>query len=136
MYIVEVTAQSLQSKPLFVDLALSGYDGPVVLTPSRAEELPRWRDWLASRKSAGCGSAHRAGELSIDIRDVEPRDRLHAILGAYRALPRGATLRITFDHDPSCMYYALEASEPAGTFAFRKVGEDGPEVWGAEVTKN
>lgn len=120
--------------PLFVDLAISGYGGPIVLTPSRAEELGRWRDWLSSRKIAGCGSAHPSGEHEVDVRDVEPRDRLGTILGAFRALPRGATLKITLDHDPSCMYYALEESEPAGTFAFRKIG-DGPEVWGAEVTK-
>lgn len=120
--------------PLLVDLAISGYGGPIVLTPSSPAELPRWRDWLASRKSTGCGSAHPSGEHEVDVRDVEPRDRLGTILGAFRALPLGATLRITLDHDPSCMYYALEESEPAGTFAFRKVG-DGPEVWSAEVTR-
>lgn len=120
--------------PLLVDLAISGYAGPIVLTPSDPAELPRWRGWLASRKSAGCGSAHPSGEHEVDVRDVEPKDRLGTILGAFRALPLGATLRITLDHDPSCMYYALEESEPAGTFSFRKIG-DGPEVWGAEVTK-
>ncbi|MCA9597340.1 MAG: DUF2249 domain-containing protein [Myxococcales bacterium] len=120
--------------PLFVDLAISGYGGPIVLTPSTPTELPRWREWLASRQSTGCGSAHSSGEHEVDVRDVEPRDRLGTILGAFRALPRGATMRITLDHDPSCMYYALEESEPAGTFSFRKIG-DGPEVWGAEVTK-
>ena len=120
--------------PLFVDLAMSRYGGPIVLTPSTASELPRWSDWLASRKSAGCGSAHPAGEHEVDVRDVEPRDRLGTILGAFSALPRGATLRITLDHDPSCMYYALEESQPAGSFVFRKVG-DGPEVWNAEVTR-
>jgi uncharacterized protein (DUF2249 family) len=56
------------------------------------------------------------------------------ILGAFVALPRGATLRITLDHDPSCMYYALDESQPAGSFAFRKIG-GGPKVWNAEVTK-
>lgn len=120
--------------PLLVDLAISGYGGPIVLTPSTPTELPRWSDWLASRKSTGCGSAHSSGQHEVDVRDVEPKDRLGTILGAFRALPLGATLRITLDHDPSCMYYALEESEPAGTFSFRKVG-DGPEVWGAEVTK-
>lgn len=121
--------------PLLVDLAISGYGGPIVLTPSAPSELPRWRDWLASRKATGCGSAHPSGALEVDVRDVEPRDRLGTILGAYRALPLGATLHITLDHDPSCMYYALEASEPEGSFAFRKIG-DGPIDWHAEVTRN
>ncbi len=120
--------------PLFVDLAISGYSGPIVMTPSRSEGLPRWTEWLSSRKSAGCGAGHPAGQHEVDVRNVEPRDRLGTILGAFRALPRGATLQITLDHDPSCMYYALEDSEPAGTFAFRKIG-DGPKVWHAEVTK-
>lgn len=120
---------------LFVDLAISGYSGPVVLTPSIPEELPRWREWLASQKSAGCGSGYPPlGEHALDIRDVEPKDRLSTILGAFSALPRGATLRVTLDHEPSCMYYALEESQPAGSFAFCKTG-DGPQVWGAENTK-
>src|SRR5690606_6321351 len=119
---------------LFVDLALAGFGGPIVLTPSRTEQVARWGEWLASRKIGGCGSAYPAGEHEVDVRYVEPKDRLGTILGAFRALPPGATLRVTVDHDPSCMYYALEATEPAGTFAFRKLG-DGPEVWHAEVTK-
>lgn len=119
--------------PLFVDLALSDYGGPIVLTPSAPSEIPRWRDWLSSRKIAGCGSK-AAAEHEVDVRDVEPKDRLGTILGAFSALPQGATLRITLDHDPSCMVYALEETQPAGSFAFRKVS-DGPEIWGAEITK-
>lgn len=119
---------------LFVDLALAGFGGAIVLTPSRSAEVPRWGKWLASRKIGGCGSAHPSGESELDVRYVEPKDRLSTILGAFHALAPGATLRVTVDHDPSCMYYALEATEPAGTFAFRKLG-DGPEVWHAEVTK-
>lgn len=120
--------------PLLVDLALTGYSRPIVLTPSSPEELPRWHQWLTSRKIAGCGSAGATGEMELDVRDVEPKDRLGTILGAFRALPKGATLRITLDHDPSCMYYALDESEPPGTFDFRKIG-DGPEVWHAEVKR-
>lgn len=120
--------------PLFVDLAISGYGGSIVLTPSLPEARPRWSDWLASKKLAGCGSGFPSGEHELDVRDVEPRDRLATILGAFGALPLGATLKITLDHDPSCMYFALEESQPPGTFAFRKVG-DGPEVWRAEVTR-
>lgn len=120
--------------PLFVDLALSGYGGPIVLAPSRPEELPRWHKWLTSKNVVGCGSARATGEMELDVRDVEPKDRLGTILGAFRVLPRGATLHITLDHDPSCMYYALDESEPPGTFDFRKIG-DGPEVWHAEVKR-
>ncbi|MCC6647441.1 MAG: DUF2249 domain-containing protein [Polyangiaceae bacterium] len=120
--------------PLLVDLALSGFQGAISLTPSAPSELARWREWLDSRKLAGCGSAQPEHEHEVDVRDVEPRDRLGTILGAFAALPRGATLKITLDHDPSCMYYALEETQPPNTFEFRKVG-DGPEVFRAEVTR-
>lgn len=120
---------------LLTDLALSQYKGPIVLNPSSPEQLPRWHKWLESRKPTGCGSGGSAKELLLDVRKVEPKDRLETILGAYKALQKGATLKLTVDHDPSCMYYMLEATEPANSFAFKKT-EDGPEVWRAEVRKN
>jgi len=121
---------------LLVDLALSKYTGPIVICPSRPELLPNWKAWLASRKSAGCGSKAEVnvGILAVDVRDVEPRDRLETILGAYKSLRRGGTMKLTVDHDPSCMYHTLHATEPEGSFAFRTV-DHGPEVWRAEVTK-
>jgi uncharacterized protein (DUF2249 family) len=119
---------------LFVDLALSGYTGPIVLCPSRPEELPRWDRWLHSRRSAGCGSAVSASHVELDVRDVEPRDRLDTILDAYRGLASGATLRLIVDHDPVCMYYTLQATEPEGSFFFQ-VLRNGPEVWRAEIRK-
>lgn len=120
--------------PLFVDLALSGFAGPIVLCPSRPEELGRWTGWLSSRGSAGCGHAAGAQTVVLDVRDVEPRDRLETILGAYRQLVPGGTLRLTVDHDPVCMYYTLQATEPERSFTFQVV-EHGPEVWRAEVRK-
>lgn len=119
---------------LLADLALTGFTGPIVLCPSAPDTLPQWSSWLASRKIAGCGTRAESDLLALDVRDVEPRYRLEAILGAYRALARGATMRLTVDHDPSCMAYTLEATEAEGSFAFRTV-ENGPEVWRAEVTK-
>lgn len=119
---------------VLTDLALSRYTGPIVLSPSRPELLPKWAKWLASTKSAGCGTMAEAERVDIDVRDVEPRDRLDTILSAYDGLARGGTMRLTVDHDPSCMYYTLEAREAEGSFSFRKT-EDGPEVWRAEVTK-
>lgn len=121
---------------LLVDLALSEYLGPIVLCPSRPETLPKWSAWLASRKTAGCGSKAQADAdiVTLDMRDVEPRDRLETILGTYKSLRRGATLKLTVDHDPSCMYHTLHATEPEASFTFRTV-DHGPEVWRAEVTK-
>lgn len=120
--------------PLIVELALSGYAGPLVLCPSRPTEVTRWTTWLAARGSSGCGHAVDTRTVALDVRDVEPRDRLDTILGAYRMLVPGATLHLTVDHDPSCMYYMLEATEPEHSFAFQIV-EHGPETWRAEVTR-
>lgn len=122
--------------PVLGELALSGYPGPIVLCPSSRDPaiLDRWARWAASRGSSGCGHAASTREHALDMRDVEPRDRLDTILGAYRTLIPGATLRLTLDHDPMCMYYTLEATEPEGSFSFEVV-EHGPEVWRAEVRK-
>jgi uncharacterized protein (DUF2249 family) len=107
-----------------------------VLCPSSREPavLDRWARWAASSGSAGCGHAVSTREVALDMRDVEPRHRLETILGAYRTLIPGATLHLTVDHDPTCMYYTLEATEPAKSFQFQIV-ENGPEVWRADVTK-
>jgi uncharacterized protein (DUF2249 family) len=73
-------------------------------------------------------------DRALDIRPVATKDRMDTILGAYRGLTPGETLHMTFDHDPSCMYYTLEATEPAGSFEFDRL-ENGPEVWRVDVRK-
>lgn len=120
---------------LFTDLALSGYAGPIILTPSAPELVERWTRWLEARGSSGCGHASSTRSIDLDVRDVEPRHRLETILGAYRMLIPGMKLELTVDHDPVCMYYTLEATEPAHSFSFH-VAENGPEVWRATVTKH
>jgi uncharacterized protein (DUF2249 family) len=119
---------------LLVELALSQYTGTTVLCPSAPDQIPRWHAWLESRKPTGCGSGNDAKEHFLDVRNVEPKDRLETILGAYKSLAKGATLKLTVDHDPSCMYYMLDGTEPAGSFQFATT-ENGPEVWRAEVKK-
>jgi uncharacterized protein (DUF2249 family) len=119
---------------LLTDLALSRTTRPIVLCPSGPEALPLWQQWLASKKIAGCGTKAQASVVALDVCNVEPRDRLDTILGAYRSLARGGTMRLTVDHDPSCMFYTLQATEAEGSFAFRTV-DRGPEIWSAEVTK-
>lgn len=72
--------------------------------------------------------------LTLDVRPVEPRDRFQAIMGAYGALPPGASMELVVDHDPRCMYHTLEATEGADSFAFAYL-ENGPEVWRVAVTR-
>ena len=70
----------------------------------------------------------------LDVRDLAPKHRAETILGAYAALAHGSVLELTVDHDPQCMYYTLDATEPEGSFTFEML-EHGPEVWRAKVTK-
>jgi len=69
----------------------------------------------------------------LDVRPIEPRDRFARIMGAYEALEPGATLELTVDHDPRCMYYTLQATRPE-PFRFDYL-ESGPEVWRVEVSR-
>lgn len=71
---------------------------------------------------------------ALDVRPVEPKDRLEAIMGAYEALPPGGLLELTVDHDPKCMYYTLRATRGEDAFTFRYL-EEGPETWRVEVGK-
>jgi uncharacterized protein (DUF2249 family) len=71
---------------------------------------------------------------ALDVRAVEPKHRFPTIMGAYEALPAGATLELTVDHDPKCMYYTLRATRGEDAFRFGYL-EAGPEVWRVEVTK-
>ncbi len=73
-------------------------------------------------------------QTRLDVRPVEPKDRMTTIMGAYDALPSGGTLDLTVDHDPKCMYYTLEAMHGLESFSFDYL-EEGPEVWRVEVRK-
>lgn len=70
----------------------------------------------------------------LDVRPVEPKDRLDRIMGAYEGLSTEQTLELTVDHDPKCMYYALRATRGDDAFAFEYL-EDGPETWRVRVRK-
>jgi uncharacterized protein (DUF2249 family) len=69
---------------------------------------------------------------ALDIRPVEPKDRLATIMDRYEALGGGEAVEIVFDHDPRCMYYMLNATSEPGAFTFDYL-EEGPEVWRVRV---
>lgn len=70
----------------------------------------------------------------LDVRPVAPKDRFDVIMNAWRELAPGQLLELVVDHDPTCMYYTLRATEGDGAFSFDYV-ENGPEVWRVEVRK-
>ncbi|HEX7052006.1 MAG TPA: DUF2249 domain-containing protein [Longimicrobiales bacterium] len=75
-----------------------------------------------------------AAPVELDVRPVPPKDRYDTIMSAYNALPVGGWLHLTVDHDPTCMYYTLQAERGDGAFRFEYV-ERGPEVWRVRVQK-
>lgn len=124
---------------LIASIALARFGGAITIGPSSEARLAEWGKWIAGTLKTGCGTAYekkaKASDVELDIRAVEPKDRMETIMGTYRSLSPGRTMHVTFDHDPSCMYYTLQATEPEGSFRFEKKG-DGPDVWHADVTKN
>ena len=136
------TTDGLGLGPLVVELTRVRYAGPFVLCPSDRSQRAVWQKWMESSKPTGCGSAahkeerrrERAQRQWLDVRDVEPKDRIEHVLGAYSSLPTGVPLELTLDHDPRCMYYTLEATHPGADFSFDYL-EQGPTVWRVQVTK-
>ncbi len=129
---------SVGTGDLVSSISLSGYSGVITQAPSSEARVSEWEKWLAGKAKHGCGTAYEKSQsrrtTELDIRPVEPKDRLTTILGAYHSLIPGRTLHVTFDHEPSCMFYMLQATEPEGSFLFKK-GDDGPTVWTADVTR-
>lgn len=70
----------------------------------------------------------------LDVRPVPPADRYDRIMRAYEALRAGEALELVVDHDPTCMYYTLEATRGEDAFAFDYL-DHGPEVWRVRVRK-
>lgn len=70
----------------------------------------------------------------LDVRPVAPKHRFEMIMSAYDGLASGASLDLTVDHDPTCMYYTLKSTRGDDTFHFDYL-EKGPEVWRVRVEK-
>ncbi len=123
---------------LFVDLALAGYRGAVALAPSSEAQREAWERWIVGTGSSGCGSkAHAAkrGRFELDVRPVEPKDRIETVLGSYDGVGPGGTLHLIVDHDPDCMRHLLLSTQPEGSFSFQYL-ERGPEVWRVDVVRS
>lgn len=73
--------------------------------------------------------------VELDIRPVEPKHRFEKIMGTYESLSSKQEMLLTVDHDPSCMYYTLQATHGDEAFDFEYL-ENGPEVWRVRVTRS
>lgn len=70
----------------------------------------------------------------LDVREIEPRYRLDAIMSAWHRLATGSALFLTVDHDPQCMYYTLLAEQGRDAFSFEYL-EQGPVDWKVKVVR-
>jgi regulator of cell morphogenesis and NO signaling len=70
----------------------------------------------------------------LDVVPVAPKDRFESIMSAWQALLPEGVLELNVDHDPSCMYYTLRATQGEDAFTFEYI-ERGPLFWRVRVTK-
>lgn len=71
--------------------------------------------------------------MTLDVRDMVPRERHPRIFQIIDGLEGGQTLRLINDHDPKPLYYQLMAERP-DQLDWEYL-EDGPEVWQVRMTK-
>ena len=71
--------------------------------------------------------------VTIDVREMTPRDRHPLIFQTFDDLKAGTAMRLVNDHDPKPLYYQLMA-ERQGQAEWEYI-EDGPEVWQVRITR-
>ncbi|MFN7008836.1 MAG: DUF2249 domain-containing protein [Allorhizobium sp.] len=69
----------------------------------------------------------------IDVRLIPPPERHPRIFAMLNALPQGAAMLITSDHDPRPLQYHLQANF-SGLFGWEYL-EQGPEVWRVAIER-
>lgn len=71
--------------------------------------------------------------VTLDVRDMVPKERHPKIFEILDGMSAGETLRLVNDHDPKPLYYQLMAERP-GQIEWEYL-MDGPEVWKVRITK-
>ena len=71
--------------------------------------------------------------VTIDVREISPRDRHPLIFNTFDALLDGTSMLLVNDHDPKPLHYQLMA-ERTGTVTWDYL-ESGPEVWQVRIGK-
>ena len=71
--------------------------------------------------------------VTVDVRDILPRNRHPLIFGVFEALPSGQAMLLTNDHDPKPLFYQFQA-ESGGRFSWDYI-EQGPDRWQVRVGK-
>lgn len=71
--------------------------------------------------------------VTLDVRDLIPRERHATIFSRFDSIQPGDTLRLVNDHDPAPLRYQLLA-ERAGQVEF-EYEQQGPDVWVVRIHK-
>lgn len=72
-------------------------------------------------------------KTTVDVRQIQPRDRHPLIFGSFDQLSPGEALLLINDHDPKPLYYQFQA-ESGGKFTWDYL-ENGPDVWRVRIGK-
>jgi uncharacterized protein (DUF2249 family) len=71
--------------------------------------------------------------VTLDVREIPPRDRHPMIFGAFDGLEVQGVLRLINDHDPKPLFYQFQAERP-GEVGWEYV-EEGPQLWVVKISK-
>lgn len=69
----------------------------------------------------------------IDVREIEPTNRIGVIYTTFDNLRPGERMEITNDHDPHHLHQKLTIDRE-GQFDWKYLAE-GPDVWRVQITK-
>ena len=70
---------------------------------------------------------------TLDVREVEPRQRHPKIFSLFNALEVGQSMQLINDHDPRPLYFQFQ-SLANGQFNWQYL-ESGPDLWRVEISK-
>ncbi len=70
--------------------------------------------------------------ITVDVREVVPRERHPLIFNTFDALAAGTSMRLINDHDPKPLYYQFMA-EREGKVGWEYL-EEGPDTWQVRIT--
>jgi uncharacterized protein (DUF2249 family) len=70
---------------------------------------------------------------TIDVRDMQPRDRHPRIFAAFDALAPGDAILLVNDHDPKPLFYQFQAERPGQATWLPQ--EQGPVRWAIRIEK-
>jgi uncharacterized protein (DUF2249 family) len=87
---------------------------------------------LAAREEREMAQDQQAEVVTVDVREIVPRERHPLIFDTFDALAAGTSMRLVNDHDPKPLYYQLMA-ERAGKVEWEYL-EEGPETWQVRIT--